>query len=237
MVTSLPSLSTAEIAQRIDISAVRPGSSDEQVIQAVATARAYGCYLVTTLPSQTEFARRLLAGDPAPRLGGNAGFPSGGQTTRIKVSETQQLIELGVDEVDMVIDIAAHLSGRYADVYADIAAVVAAAQGRPVKVILECHYLTETQIRLGCDAAIKAGAAFVKTSTGWAPTCATPENVALIKAHVGDAIGIKAAGGIRSLETLLRLYSLGASRFGISYSSVPNLFGAARQADRPPAAS
>jgi deoxyribose-phosphate aldolase len=93
------------------------------------------------------------------------------------------------------------------------------AGARPLKVILECHYLTDDQIRHGCDLAIECGAAYVKTGTGWAPTGATLQNVALIKAYVGERIGIKASGGIRDLETLLAMYRLGARRFGISYRS------------------
>jgi deoxyribose-phosphate aldolase len=89
-----------------------------------------------------------------------------------------------------------------------------------VKVILECYYLDDDQIRRGCDLAIAAGARYVKTGTGWAPGGATLENIALIKAHVGDAIGIKAAGGIRSLATLLEMYRLGARRFGIGLSAI-----------------
>jgi deoxyribose-phosphate aldolase len=94
----------------------------------------------------------------------------------------------------------------------------------PVKVILECHYLSDDQIRAGCELCIQAGAAFVKTSTGWAPTGATLENVALIKACVGDRIAIKAAGGIRSLKTVTDMYRLGARRFGIGLSSAINIF-------------
>jgi deoxyribose-phosphate aldolase len=86
-------------------------------------------------------------------------------------------------------------------------------------VILECHYLSDDEIRRGCELCVEAGAAFVKTSTGWAPTGATPENVALIKSCVGDAIGVKAAGGIRELDTLMEMYRLGARRFGLGLRS------------------
>ncbi len=212
-------LSPLAIAQMIDLSAVRANSTDQNVREVIECAGKYQCFLVTILPSQTHRAKMFLQGSPAPKLGGNVGFPSGGQTTHIKVKETNELVKLGVDEVDMVIDIGALLSGRNEDVYGDIAAVVDAAEGRPVKVILECHYLNDDQIRMACDLAIRAGAAYVKTGTGWAPTGATLENVALIKKHVGETIKIKASGGIRSLDTLLAMYRLGASRFGISLVS------------------
>ena len=224
------SLNPSNITQLIDISAVQADSSDSRIEELVKIARNRNCYLVTVLPSQTLLAKSLLENSPV-KLGGNVGFPSGGQTTSIKASEAEELVRFGVDEIDMVIDIAALLSGRQDYLYQEIAAVVAAAQGRPVKVILECYYLNDDQIRAGCDQAIKAGAAYVKTGTGWTPTGATRENVSLIKNHVGDAIKIKASGGIRDLEKILELYRLGASRFGISAASVNKILNAFERRD------
>lgn len=215
--------SVREVAQLIDISAVRADSTDDKVKEVVKKAKKNQCYLVTILPAQTLLAKTLLEGSDSPKLGGNVGFPSGGQTTSIKVMETKELIEMGVDEIDMVINIAAHLSGRFDDVYNDIQAVVNAAQGRPVKVIMECSYLNEVQILKACDLCIKAGAAFVKTGTGWTTSGATLENVSLIKKHVGDRIKIKASGGVRSIEMLLEMYKRGASRFGISQNSATRI--------------
>ena len=199
----------------IDLSAVQPADGEEAIRRMVDTARQYHCHLVTTLPSQTPRVIELLGGTREIGVSGNVGFPSGGQTTRIKVAEAQELLQMGCTELDMVINIAKLCSGQSQDVLADIRAVVETALGIPVKVILECHYLTPDQIHQACDLCILAGAAFVKTGTGWAPSGATPENVALIKAHVGDEIQIKASGGIRTLDTLLTLHRLGASRFGI----------------------
>jgi deoxyribose-phosphate aldolase len=207
------------IAQMIDLSAVRAESDDSEIRRLVDCARQYHTYLVTVLPAQVKTAKRLLAGNTAVKLGGNVGFPSGGQTTHIKAQETNELVSLGCDEIDMVLDLAALISGRDGDVLQDICAVIEAAAGCPVKVILECHYLNECQVRQACDMAIQAGAAFVKTGTGWAPAGATLETITLIKNHVGEQIKIKASGGIRDLETLLEMYRLGASRFGISHRS------------------
>ncbi len=215
--------SVRDIAQLIDISAVRADSTDDKVREVVKKAKKNQCYLVTILPAQTVLAKKLLEGVVSPRLGGNVGFPSGGQTTSIKVLETNELIDMGVDEIDMVINIAAHLSGRYDDVYNDIRAVVSAAQEKPVKVIMECSYLDESQILKACDLSIKAGAAYVKTGTGWTPSGATLENVSLIKKYVGEKIKIKASGGVRSLEMLLEMYRRGASRFGISQNSATRI--------------
>ena len=217
-------LLAVDLASMIDISAVRTDSSDIKVVEAVDCAKKYGCYLVTILPAQTLLAKKMLDGFGSPKVGGNVGFPSGGQTTNIKVLETQELVKMGVDEIDMVIKIAALLSGRMNDVYSDIAAIVNASEGRPVKTILECHYLNHDQIRAGCDQAIRAGAAFVKTGTGWAPSGATLENIDLIKRHVGDAIKIKASGGIRKIETINDMFSMGVTRFGISVQNVIRIF-------------
>jgi deoxyribose-phosphate aldolase len=216
-----------DIAQMIDISVVYADSTDKKIEEVVRRAKNYKCYLVTILPSQTMRAKLLLQNCTSPRIGGNVGFPSGGQTTKIKVLETRELVGMGVDEIDMVIDIGAHLSGRYGDVYNDILAVVEASEGRPVKTILECNYLNDSQIQIGCDLAIKAGASFVKTGSGWAPTGATLENVELIKNHVGDRIKIKASGGIRRIETVVEMYKRGASRFGISLNSASRILDAA----------
>jgi deoxyribose-phosphate aldolase len=217
------SLSNYEIAQRIDLSAVRANDDEQSIRALVATARKYHCYLVTVLPSQILLVTALLrdagAEGSSIAIGGNVGFPSGGQSTRIKAAETRELIHLGCNEIDMVINIAWLLSGRDDYVLQDILGVVDTAKeivpGTLVKVILECHHLNPDQIRLGCDLCIEAGADFVKTGTGWAPTGATLENIALIKAHVGNAIAIKASGGIRNKEMLLEMYRLGATRFGI----------------------
>jgi deoxyribose-phosphate aldolase len=213
-----------QIHQMIDLSAVWPSDDDEAIQALVACARKYRCGLVSTLPAQAHLARELLEGAPGIGLGGNVGFPSGGQTTFVKLAEARELIHMDCTELDVVIHIAGLISGKERQVLDELRAIVAEAGQVPVKVILETHYLTETQIRKGCDLSIEAGAAFVKTSTGWAPTGATLENVKLIKAHVGDAIGIKASGGIRGLETLLELYRRGARRFGIGLRSAEKIF-------------
>ena len=157
-------------------------------------------------------------------IGSPVGFPSGGNTTAIKVEEARQLIRDGVDEMDMMLNVGKLRSGEEEYVLEEMKQVIGAAGNTPVKVILECHYLSDEQIRRGCELCLEAGAAFVKTSTGWAPTGATLENVALIKSCVGDAIGIKAAGGIRGLETLIEMYRRGARRFGIGLSTATRIF-------------
>jgi deoxyribose-phosphate aldolase len=106
--------------------------------------------------------------------------------------------------------------------------VVRAAGTVPVKVILECTHLSECELLAGCDCAVEAGAAWVKTSTGWPPTGATAQNISLIKARVGEAIGVKAAGGIRELATLLELHRRGARRFGLGWRTATGILEEAR---------
>ena len=226
-------LTSYDIAQMIDLSAVQANDGDQSLDGLVHVAKEHRCYLVTALPSQILLLKDLLKGDHDIRVGGNVGFPSGGQTTHIKIAEARELLELGCDELDVVINIAKLVSGRYDEVLDELRAVVDAAERCPVKVILECHYLSEDQIKIGCDLTITAGAAFVKTGTGWAPTGATLSNITLIKSHVGDAIKIKASGGIRDIDTLINMYRCGACRFGVSYQWAGEILKRAAKLPRP----
>jgi deoxyribose-phosphate aldolase len=212
-------LRSLEIARMIDLSAVQAQDDDDYIRSLVACARKYRCVAVIPLPSRVSLVRELLGDDNDILIGGAVGFPSGGQTTASKVFEAQEQIQLGCREMDMVINIGKLVSGRYNEVLDDIRSVAEICNKIPLKVILECHYLTDTQIRRGCDLCVEAGATWVKTGTGWAKTGATYENVSLIKAHVGDAIGIKAAGGVRDLGTLLGMYQRGVRRFGVGLKS------------------
>ncbi len=203
----------------IDLSAVRPDTAEADVRAMAEMALRYRCLCATTYSSYTPLLKSLLAEAPAIRVSGNVAFPSGMATTAMKVVEAKELLCMGCGELDVVLHTGLLRSGRDDLALDEIRAVVDVAGEAPVKVILACHYLSDDEIRRGCALCIEAGAAFVKTGTGWAPTGATPGNVALIKSCVGDAIGIKAAGGIRSLDTLEQLYRLGARRFGIGYRS------------------
>ena len=212
-------LTKLDIARLIDLSAVQAQDSDDYIRSLVKCARKYHVIAVITLPARITFTQEILGVDSGVLLGGTAGFPAGGQTTAVKVFEAREQIRMGCAEMDMVINIGKLVSGRYSDVLHDIKAVVEACKGHPVKVILECHYLNEKQIRQGCDACLAGGAAWVKTSTGWAKSGATFENIRLIRSHVGDSIGIKAAGGVRDLETVLGMYRRGVRRFGVGLKS------------------
>lgn len=217
-------LGRADIARMIDLSAVRAGDDESRIRLLAETARRFGCVIATTLPTHTPLLVRLLADAPATGVSGNVGFPAGSSSTAVKVAETRELLDAGCDEIDMVMNIGLHRSGHHGRVADDIRAVVEAAGKVPVKVILECHHLDDNQIRTACGLCVEAGAAFVKTGTGWTPTGATLENVALVRSCVGDAVAIKASGGIRGIDTLAEMHRRGARRFGIGLDSVARLF-------------
>jgi len=207
----------------IDLSAVRADSGWDDVQSVAAVARDYSCVAAFALPSFTRELAELLRGTPVI-VGGTVGFPSGGETTAMKVAQAQELLGLGCGEIDMVQNIGKLLSGRFEQVEADIAAVKQAIGAVPLKVILECAYLSPDQIVRASEAAVRAGASWVKTGTGWASPGTTAEQVRLIKQTVGNAARVKAAGGVRDLDTLLEMHRLGAERFGIGYKTAKAIF-------------
>ncbi len=208
-------LSAKDIAHMMDLSCVQANSTLDEINNAAEAAKKYNCICVFALPAHTPVLVDLLKDRPDILVGGTVGFPDGGATTASKVQETKELVSMGVNEVDMVINIAWLKAREDELVINDIKSVISAAGGLPVKVILECHYLTEEEIVRACGICIEAGVSFVKTGTGWAPTGATLENVKLIADSVGDNCKVKAAGGVRDRETLLAMYELGATRFGV----------------------
>lgn len=203
----------AEVAAMIDHSLLRPELTRAEVDAGVDTAIRYAVASVCVRPNDVAYAAGRLAGTGVA-VGTVVAFPHGSSTTATKVFETTRAVADGADEVDMVIDIARLRDGDTAFTTAEIAAVVDAAQGRCVKVIFENYYLTEAQKVAGYRAAERAGATFVKTSTGFAGGGATETDIALMRATVSPTIQVKAAGGVRSLDALLALHRIGATRFG-----------------------
>jgi len=216
-----------EIARMIDVSAVRAESTLDDVRQSAEMAKSHGCIAVFALPAHTPYVIDLLA-DSGVIAGGVSGFPGGGETTTIKAAAASELVRMGCGEIDMVHNVGWLKAGDKARYMDDVRAVCEAAEGRPVKVILECHWLSPDEIVQACEWCVEAGAAWVKTGTGWAPTGATLENVALMKRTVGDRCGVKAAGGVRDLETLRALHEGGARRFGIGCRTAQAILDAAR---------
>jgi deoxyribose-phosphate aldolase len=203
----------AEVAKMIDHSLLQPQLTTADVAAGCILAARYQVASVCVRPCDVPLAVRLLEGTGV-LVGTVAGFPHGSSSTQVKVAETRLAIEQGATEVDMVLNIGRLRSGDLAFVEDDILSVVAAAEGVPVKVILENAYLTDEEKVAGCRAAERAGAAFVKTSTGFAAGGATMDDLRLMRASVSPAVQVKAAGGVRTLDRLLAMADLGVTRFG-----------------------
>jgi len=205
-----------ELAKRLDHALVRPTVTDDDVREGCETARRFGVALVSVMPSHVELTASLLKGTDI-LTGVSVAFPHGNTTTTAKLFEAEEALQRGAQEIDMVMNISAFLSGRYDDVQKDISAVkCAAGSDILVKVILEVAYLTDEQIVRASRLAEAAGADFIKTSTGFAPSGATPEIVRLMRSSVGPRVQVKAAQGIRTYERALAMLEAGATRVGVS---------------------
>ncbi|HSS92890.1 MAG TPA: deoxyribose-phosphate aldolase [Candidatus Dormibacteraeota bacterium] len=220
MTTQIDRLTYEDVAKTIDHSLLRPELDDEFITAGCRLAADYQVASVCCRPADVPRAVELLAGTGVA-VGTVIGFPHGGTATTVKVYETEQMLRAGATELDMVINIGALRSGRDAYVRDEIAAVVAPARraGAIVKVILENAYLDDDQKVRGCRLVEAAGADFVKTSTGFAPTGATHEDLALMRRSVSPHIGVKAAGGVRTLDGLLEVMELGVTRIGATQTA------------------
>ena len=212
-------LTAKEIAGMIDLSCVRTTSSKADIEEMVDAACKYGFGQVSVLQCFIPYTRQLLKGAPEVRVVGNVSFPSGSDSTSIKVLQAKEMIAAGCDEIDMVMNIGKLRSGELADVEADVRSVVEVVHPIPLKVIIEIMYLTSNEIQQACSICLRTGASFVKTGTGWADRGTTLEDVRLVKSIVGDRIKIKASGGIRNLDMLMEMYKAGARRFGVNLKS------------------
>ena len=206
-----------QLVGMIDHSLLRPQSTREELKKLCAEAVAYGIKAVCVNPVHVADAAALLKGE-SPIVCSVVGFPFGTHTPAAKAAEAAEVIRLGAREVDMVLRVGALKEDRDDEVAEDIAAVVRAAGGCPVKVIIETCYLTEAEKVRGCLLAVQAGATFVKTSTGFGSAGATVADVRMLRRTVGEGIGVKAAGGIRTLADALAMIEAGANRIGASAS-------------------
>lgn len=203
------------LAGMIDHAILKPELTRNDVDAQLAVAREYGILSVCVRPSDVAYAAEALSGSTV-RVGTVIGFPHGTTSTEAKVAESIQAIADGAFELDMVVNIGRIKSGLVDDAEADIRAVVAAAGDVPVKVIIETSLLTDDEKVAACRAAEAAGAAFVKTSTGFAGGGATVADITLMRATVSPAVEVKASGGIRSLDDALAVIAVGATRLGTS---------------------
>jgi deoxyribose-phosphate aldolase len=208
-----------DIASLIDHTLLKPEATPEQIAQLCAEAREYGFASVCVNPIYVKLAARLLKDSPV-KVCSVVGFPLGATPPEVKAFEARKAIRQGASEIDMVIHVGALKAGDDDHVERDIAAVVAAshAGGAICKVIIETCYLSDDEKVRACEITKRANADFVKTSTGFGPAGATVEDVALMRRTVGPEMGVKAAGGIRTLATLQAMVAAGASRIGASAS-------------------
>lgn len=214
-------LTVAQVAKMIDHSLIRPELTIAEVKAGCAVAIRHNVAAVCVKSADVQMAAEEVGGSGV-LVSTVIGFPHGNSSPAIKAAEANAAIADGAVELDMVVNIGRLRGGDDRAVVADIAAVVTDAEraGVMVKVILETAYLTDQEKVRGCRLAESAGARFVKTSTGFAPGGATVKDVRLMRASVSANVGVKAAGKVHSLDTLLAMAAVGATRFGTSATAV-----------------
>ena len=207
----------ADMASKIDHTLLKAQATEDQFRQLCAEARQFSFATVCVNPAWVPLCVELLHGSPV-KVCTVIGFPLGATLPDVKAFESQRCVALGAAEVDMVINIGALKSQQHDVVQADIAAVVNAAHalGGSVKVIIEAAYLTDEEKVKACALSKAAGADYVKTSTGFGPSGATVEDVALMRLTVGPELGVKAAGGIKTAADAWAMIAAGATRIGTS---------------------
>lgn len=209
------SLTRSTLAAMVDHTLLAPEATDREVVALCEEATRLGVFAVCVSPNKVGLASSFLAGEPV-RVAAVVGFPSGAHRADVKAQEARLAIGDGADELDMVIDLGGALAGSWAAVGEEIAAVRAAAPV-PLKVIIESALLDAAQIDAACAACVGVGADFVKTSTGFHPAGGASEAaVAQISAAVAPALGVKAAGGIRTAAQARAMVAAGATRLGMS---------------------
>jgi len=209
--------SVAQLAATIDHTLLKPEATSAQIRQLCQEAATYGFASVCVNPTWVSLCAEALTGQQSV-VCTVVGFPLGATLTAVKVNEAQAAIQLGADEIDMVINIGLLKEQAYAALYADIAAVVAVAHAadKLIKVIIETCLLSQEEKIAAALITQAAGADFVKTSTGFSSGGATPADVRLLRLAVGPEMGVKAAGGVRSAEDALEMIRMGATRLGAS---------------------
>lgn len=194
---------------------LKPDATKEDIRKLCDEAKQYDFASVCVNGIYTAFAKECLSGSDV-KICVVVGFPLGAMSAEVKAFETKKAVEDGADEIDMVIPVGLLKDGEYDAVYTDIKAVRDACEGKVLKVIFENCLLTENEIIKACELSVKAGADYVKTSTGFSTGGATVGDVALMKSHVDGHCKVKAAGGIRDYNTAAAMIDAGADRLGTS---------------------
>lgn len=204
-----------EINKYIDHTVLKAEATEKEILELCEEAREYQFYSVCINSGYVKLAKKNLAGSNV-KVCTVVGFPLGAMSTEAKIFEAQKAVEDGAEEVDMVINIGELKSKNYSKVEEEISGVKGVLGDLVLKVILETCYLTREEITLGSELAVKGGADFVKTSTGFGIGGATIENIELIKQAIDGKARIKASGGIRNLDLALSFIELGVERIGTS---------------------
>ncbi|NIZ47123.1 deoxyribose-phosphate aldolase [Entomospira nematocerorum] len=203
------------IAKMIDHTLLKADATSEQIITLCQEAMQYSFASVCINPHWIPLAKETITHDDV-KVCTVIGFPLGANSIKTKVFETQDAIKMGAEEIDVVVNISKVKEHDFAYVEEEINQVVQASTGHIVKVILETCLLSEEEIIAACKACIRAGASFVKTSTGFSSRGATVEDVLLMKKTVGDHCEVKASGGVRTMSDMMKMIKAGASRIGTS---------------------
>lgn len=221
-----------KLAQAIEHTYLQPAGNSQAIAQLCQQAIAYNLGAVCILPYWLPYARQALLGT-ACRLTCVVGFPFGATASACKALETSLAIQAGADEVDMVVHLPALAQADWSLLQTDVAAVVAAAQGKPVKVIMEIGLFPQERWLAGALRAYEAGATYIKTCTGFAPGKATVAALQLLRHHLPAACKLKASGGIAERAQALALLDAGAERLGTSKGHLLMITGATAQTDGP----
>jgi deoxyribose-phosphate aldolase len=208
----------AQFAKMIDASALKLDTSvdDFKALVDVCKKYSFGCAFIW--PAYSAELGEALKGT-VTQFGTSLAFPSGQEPTEIKVHQARYFTSLGADQVDMVMNVGFLKSGRYEQVRSDIAAVREATKYTSLKVIIEAMLLTDEEITKACEIVADCGANYVKSGTGFSANPTTLHHIAVMKKAVGNRCKIKAAGGVRTLDQLTKMYALGVTQFGIGLKS------------------
>lgn len=210
-----------EAAQMIDISAVRTHHGIRDIEEIVAFAKQYSFINVHVLPNWVKTLATMIKDVPNVYVGSPVGFPSGAHLTETKLLEARRMIEDGVQEMDIVMNVGRFKSAQDEYVLDELKQIIALKEGHQIKtkVLIELNCLSDEELERACNIVIESGADFLKTGTGWVPGGANIERIRKIKDLVGDKVEIKAAGGIRTRKEFDELFDIGVTRFGINTQS------------------
>jgi len=209
-----------DVAQTIDISAVRTHHTLSDIEEIVAYAKEYRFINVHALPCWIKMLADMLKDVEDVYAGSPVGFPGGAHKTETKILEAKMLLEDGVDEMDIVMNVGRFKNKEYDFVLEEVKQIIDMAKGKAMtKVLIELNCLTDFEMEKACELVVNSGADFLKTGTGWVPGGANIDRIRRIKQLVGKDVKIKAAGGIRTKEEYLELSELGVERFGINTQS------------------